>query len=146
MWTSLNLLSKIYLYALICICNQPWEFLFYENLFESFLSVRISSYCVNLSESLFYENLFESFLSVKICSYYVNLFEYFFIVKIFLNPSCLWKSFLIYAYLWEPLLLSVPEINFEIYFLREQFWSVFMFWNAFFEGAIILHFLSMVPE
>ena len=131
MWTSLNLLSRIYLYALICICNQPWEFLFYENLFESFLSVRISSYCVNLSESLFYENLFESFLSVKICSYYVNLFEYFFIVKIFLNPSCLWKSFLIYAHLWESLLLTM-------------FWH--QFWNAFFEGAILkcLHVLKCI--
>ena len=89
----LILLSRIYLYTLVFICNHLWESLFYENLFESFLSVKISSYWMNI---FIRENLF-------------------------FNPSCLWKSFLIYAYLWESLLSSM-------------FWQ--QFWYKFFEGAI----------
>ena len=30
--------------------------------------------------------------------------------------------------------------TFEMYFLREQFWCASMFWNVFFEGAVILVF------
>ena len=84
--TILTPISRICLYTFIFICNHLWESSFYENLFESFLSGRISSYCVNLFKSLF-------------------------IVKIFLNPSCLWKFFLIYAHLWESLLLSMFDMN-----------------------------------
>ena len=122
MWTSLNLLSRIYLYALICICNQPWEFLFYENLFESFLSVRISSYCVNLSESLF---LWESFWI-------------FFIRK---NLFLLCESFWIFFYcenLFKPFLF-VKIFSYLCSSVRTSFikcaWN--QFWNLFFEGAIL---------
>ena len=76
----------------------------------------------------------------------VNLFVSLLIVKIFLNPSCLWKSFLIYAHLWESFLLSMFWHQFWNTLFREQFWSVFMFWKAFFEGAIILIFWFMASD
>ena len=68
----------------------------------------------------------------------------FFIVKIFLNPYYLWKSFLIYAHLWESLVCF--GISFQIEFFIEQLWSVFVFWNAFFEGAIVLIFWFMAAD
>ena len=38
------------------------------------------------------------------------------------------------------------DSSFEIHFLKKQFWSASMFWNAFFEGVIILIFWFMAAN
>ena len=165
-----------YLHVCIFTCNHPGKSLpfmkissFYENLFESFLSRRISSFYENffklllsvriffkslfivivflnlfcLSEFFICENLFLLWKSFWISSFYENLFKPFLFVKMFLFMLICKKYFLIYAHLWK---VYFRDISFEMHFLRKQFWSALMFWNEFFEGAIILIFWFMTAE
>ena len=73
-------------------------------------------FCKNLFLSMIIsENLIESLLYAKISSYFclsVKIFSY------------------LCSYFWGD--------SFELHFLRKQFWSAPMFWNAFSEGTIIL--------
>ena len=72
------------------------------------------------------KTLFEPFLFMLICE---NLF--------FINNP-LWKSLLLNTHIFDS--------NFEIHFLREPFCSASIFWNVFFEGAIVLISWIMVAD
>ena len=83
--------------------------------------------CVIISE-----NLFKPFLFVKIsfylCFSIINLLLFMLICE----------SLFYYVYF--------RDVNFEMHFLREQFWSAPMFWNKFFEGVIILIFWFIAAD
>ena len=108
---SLKPLIKVfiysYLFSFVIICVHLFfdeSLFFHENFFESFLCVRISSCCVNVSESFlsvkifFMKTFFGSFLSVRIS----------FLWELFLNSFYLWKSFAFF-FISEISFLSVYE-------------------------------------
>ena len=79
--------------------------------------------CENIFLSIIISKNLKPFLSVKIssylCSFYFHFLEWQFLKCIF----------------WGSNFKVHPRS--EIHFLREQFWSAPMFWNAFFEGVML---------
>ena len=69
-----------------------------------------------------------------------NLFKPFLFAKIFFCLCSSVKNLFIFMLICENLFYYFKDSSFEMHFLRKQFWSALIFWNAFFEGAIILIF------
>ena len=128
-----NFLGNLNLLYYWCIPHSTFLSNFH---LQSFLLVTIYESLFFLWELFFiYVNLFVLSESFWISSYCENLFE-----------SHLFICENLFPFIWKKNQLICKKNLESSHFLREQFWITFMFWNVFFEGAIILIFWFMAAD